>query len=118
MIDEKTNIGNPHNLISGQKLYLVYGDSRRGNPRFVEIASVGRKFATLTDSSRLCLKTLRIDGGTYSSPATCYFSKEEYTDQVTKQNYWRNLCNSLPHKAPAVTMETLKQVASLLGLNS
>lgn len=110
-------MSNPHNFQVGQSLYLVpnRGCGYRCSG-VVSISKVGRKWATLDNDSKMDLQTLDIDGGGYSSPGKCYLSEQEYIEYKEKKDYWLRLRNKIPISPPACTLETLKQVAALLGL--
>lgn len=111
-----TNTVNPHNIQAGQELYLVPNRSYHGTNRKVIVQKIGRKWAELMGGGRISLETLWLDGGQYSSSAKCYLSESEYKNSQVKQEYWEKLRACFPVNAPACTMDTLKQIASLMGL--
>lgn len=71
----------------GQRLYYVPSQGRI-TPSFVTVAKVGRKWATLDSGRRINLETLRADGGGYSSPGSCWESKQAYEAEVALRDAW------------------------------
>jgi len=69
----------------GDKLYFVYYDRSCG---YLEVVKVGRVWAYLSNGYRIDLKTLRSDGGNYSSPGRAWKSKEEYDASYAKDKLW------------------------------
>jgi hypothetical protein len=68
----------------GMELYFVYSDSRRGEPIYVKVSKVGRKWVNLDNGYRFDKEDTVIDGAGYSSPGRIYLSKEDYDNQCKK----------------------------------
>lgn len=106
-------------LVPGMKLFWAYNDHRRGRNETVTVTKVGRKWADLDNCPRIDVKTLIADGGKYSSPGRCYYSEDEYKNQLAINNAWYNLCKKLEFRSPPkdMTLEKMQQVEELLGLS-
>lgn len=74
-------------LTVGQQLYYV-PSQRRAEPGFVTVTKVGRKWAEIGPNRRVNMETMALDGGGYSSPGTCYLSKEEHDAEVELRDTW------------------------------
>jgi hypothetical protein len=106
----------------GQKLYFVYSDRRRGEPYYLVVKKVGRKWATTSregwthDDYRIDVNTLWADAGHYTSPGRCYISKEDYDEAVTRQVEWDRLREMVKtYNVPQwMTREKIAQIAKLL----
>ena len=72
----------------GDKLYFVYSGNCPRPPAAVEVLKVGRVWAYLSHGYRISLKTLRADGGEFSSPGRTWNSKEEYDAIIAKMQLW------------------------------
>ena len=104
----------------GQKLWFVYGDSRRGGASEVIVTKVGRKWATLSNNYRIDLQTWIADGAGYVSPGSCYASKEEYEEDVKLFVDWSNLrfaIERMRQRPEGVTTETIGKIRELLGID-
>lgn len=116
----------------GQKLYFVPRDRRVGSPRTVEVIHIGRKWATLNGENATnngsftwtfgrCDKVTGIvDGKGYSSPGTCWVSREAYESDNLRLAAWEWLRASLQARArpprPDVTIDDIHAAAKLLGI--
>ena len=106
-------------LQQGQEVYYV-PSSRRGSPSVCTIAKVARKWVYLEPEryGRFDKETLRVDGQGYSSPATIYYSKEDYDSKVIADNYWRkNLGDSLRglyHRPSHITIDDIDVIRGML----
>lgn len=102
----------------GQKLYLVYSDSRRGNSREVEVEKVGRKWAELSGyGGRVSIEDLSIDGGAgYSSPGRCYLSQEDYEGVLLLNKSWRDFTEDLKYRPAGITVDIILQARIVLGM--
>lgn len=109
-------MSNPHGLKVGQRLYIA-PNTHSHTPCYETITlSIGRRWANIGSNGRVDLETLLLDGGQYTSPGKAYFSKNEYQEMAAKEAYWLELRNRLPVNPPAVSMETLKEIAEMIGL--
>lgn len=84
-------------MIVGQKLFYVpYEGNRRtqSQPFEVEITNVGRKWvyvknpANTWETFRIDIKTMCADGKQFTSPGTCYYSRELWVEATEKLHYW------------------------------
>lgn len=105
----------------GQKLWFVDQHSyRKASERGheVTITKIGRKWATIGPGLRIDLQTLWADGGAYSSPGRCYLSADDYLSEMAKVDLWRDFSSRVSRYNPpnGVTVETIRQVADLLGI--
>ena len=102
----------------GQKLYLVYTDSRRGTDCEVTVTKVGRKYAELDiPRFRIFVDTMNVDGRGYSSPGRCFLSREEYEKNVGLQRKWQDFKNAVGRKQlEGITHEDISRAAAALGL--
>ena len=107
----------------GQKLwYVPHRHHRRGEPYEVEVTKVGRKWATVGEGwrqERIDLETMQADGKGYSSPGTCYLSREHYETEQERLAAWSQLTKALQYsRCPAgVTTEGIKQAMQLLKVS-
>jgi hypothetical protein len=71
-------------LVPGQKLWLVYGNYSRREPKYVTVQKVGRKWATLVelDYDRVNVETLQFEKGRWGD--RCYLSREEHEAEVAR----------------------------------
>lgn len=114
-----SNSGNPHNLEIGQILFIV-PTRNHGKPYTATITKIGRKWATIIQYGRpqkVDMKSLWLDGGEYSSPGAAYLSEQEYRDEEERKKYWLSLYRRLSHTPPACKLETMKQIADMLGMD-
>ncbi len=87
-----TSKNNPHNIVVGQKLYYVPNrHNSSGAPRNVVVERVGKKWITCNDCARLDIDTLCGDGGKYSSPGSCYLTKNHYDELVMLGSMWSDV---------------------------
>jgi hypothetical protein len=106
-------------LQPGTKLWYVPSDPR--NEKYaheVIITKVGRKWAYFGPHSqdRLDPETLRVDGGIYCSPGTCYESKETYEALCLANRFWRHLKDKMGWDAK-VDAEKVREAAKMLGID-
>jgi hypothetical protein len=93
-------------------------DRRRGDPYFVTVHKVGRKWAEIDSGRRVDLKTLAVDGGEYSSPADCYLSREEYEAEVRRNELFHRLVRRIGHLVNnGVTADDIVAAAKLLRVD-
>lgn len=71
----------------GQQLWYV-PNKRPGQPYFVTVLKVGRKWAEIGHRRRISIEGLFVDGGQYSSPGRCYLSKEDHEKEVALNSAW------------------------------
>ncbi len=103
----------------GMEVYYVPSNSRWEKPCTMKIKKIGRKWATLEGRfGRFDMSTWRVDGGDYSSPATCYPSEDEYNNQKELCRLWDAYVFKLSRwqVPPLATVEKIKQTAELLGI--
>lgn len=103
----------------GQKLWYVSNDKRyQKHAHEVTITAIGRKWLTINDKERVDKNTLSVDGGQYSSPATCFLSQQVYENKVALDDAWTefiDLTRSHQWRTPdGVTIETIRQAKQLL----
>ena len=115
-------MSNPHNLKVGQKLFAVSTRNYyRKEPETweIEIAKIGRKWATAASRHRLPdridLETLRIDSG-YASPGKCYLSEKQYYDERARREAWSNIYGRIPHTGSPPSMDDIRTIAGIFGL--
>ncbi len=103
----------------GQKLYMVYANRYQGDPCWVEITKVGRKWLTLKDNDRVDVETMRIDGGQYSYRGRAYLTKEEHDAELALNAAWRDFYKALPQYGgvpDGVTIDAIRKAREVLGL--
>lgn len=102
----------------GQKLWMVPRERYLGAPRFVTVTKVGRTWAHIDcHSYRVGLKSMKIDGGEYTSPGRCYLTKEEHDRELERERVWRELRKLVAeHHTPPEWMTTndMVELQSLL----
>ncbi|WP_062233082.1 beta barrel domain-containing protein [Aureimonas sp. N4] len=105
-------------LTVGQKLWKVPGEPRqRKYAGWVEIESVGRKWATTKQRDRIHIETLRTQSG-YGYQDRFYLSREEYEEEFRLACAWSLLegkFRALGARRPSTTIEKIEQAISLLG---
>lgn len=107
-----------NNLNKGQKLWFV--PSQRGySQREVEIVKVGRVYAEIDNNRRIFISDLTVDGRGYSSPGTCYLSREEYEKESALQEAWFLLRDEIGarYNAKNCTINDILKAAELLSLD-
>lgn len=103
-------------LVVGQKLWYVPSD-KRGQPHAVTVLKVGRKWADLDYARRrISIKTLRADGGQYSSPGRCYLSQAEYEAEVALDKAWTKFRDLVYHRSrkPDIRISQIENAARAL----
>jgi hypothetical protein len=71
---------------TGDKLWFVHNDRRAYRKGYeVEVLSIGRKWATLSNHERINIETMWADGRQYSSPGRCWPSKAAYVAEIEKK---------------------------------
>ena len=112
---------NPHNLQVGQKLWFVERGRRYARrDGEVTVSKDGSRWAEIEKGrERIDLQTLCVDGGRYSSPGTCYLTREEHEREVALRAEWsvfrRDVEKRLdPHSG--LTVAAIKQARAVLGL--
>lgn len=105
-------------LTVGQKLWYV-PHQRQGEE--VEIAKVGRKWATTTDHwhPRIDIKTLHADGGGSFFSGRYWLSREQYEAQKALNLLWRDFMSHIPRSGlcpDGVTEHAIRQAAALLNI--
>jgi hypothetical protein len=108
------------NLVKNQKLWFVGAGNFAGNRGIVNVAAVGRKWATVEGvfRGRIDLATMLADAGQYSSPGKCYLSEEDWVAQEGSRHAYQALRSNLAPKCPPdVSLEAIIQAGKLLGLD-
>lgn len=107
-------------LQEGQKLWWVYSQNRRGNPREVTVTKVGRKWAQLNNHYRIDIETLIADGGGYMSPGCCYVNKDIYDREVVLKKEWNDMKRDIQYQPTpeGVTVADIQAARILLRLPS
>ena len=108
------------NLALGQTLFFVpYRGvvGGRGTPSEVTVTSIGRRWIGIRGNQRIDRITLEVDGGIYSSPGRCYFSRADWEAEDAADEAWSALRQHLLRSRPAgITVDAIKAVGCLLGL--
>jgi hypothetical protein len=109
-------------LVPGGTVYEV-PQQRYGDPRLMEIKSIGRKWVTLTNGDRFdpAGSDIRwpIDAGAYSPRAYAWINQAAYEDYMARDVVWKSLkrCIDRQHSVPSnMSMEVLRQIALALGV--
>lgn len=88
---------NIHGLEVGSQLWRV--PDAFGRPpkpgKSVTVVKIGRAWATLDNGERVDLRTLKVDGRGYSSPAKCYGSEAEYEQTVAINQRWNYIARRI-----------------------
>ena len=104
----------------GQKLFYVpYEANRRtqSSPYEVEVTKVGRKWATVKNPEnewevfRIDIETMCADGKQFTSPGTCYFSRELWVEATESLHYWnlfRNEVNGRMRPPKQLSLQDIK----------
>jgi hypothetical protein len=101
----------------GQKLYFVPDSLSRGNPKWVGIEKVGKKWLWLEHKVKVDKETLIVDGGEYASPGRCWIDEATYQHYVSLKKTWREFRVSVDrywNVPDGVTIEQIKQASVLL----
>jgi hypothetical protein len=75
----------------GQQLWWVPAHRHNGDPRHVTITKVARKWVTLDNGYRIDKDRMVADGGQYSSPGRCYYSKALHEEERERIELWHQL---------------------------
>lgn len=105
-------------LQPGQTLWRVavrFG-GRQATGSEVVVASVARKWATLTDGDRVEKNTLYLDSKGYSPLYHYYLSREIYEQRDRAVTAWNVLRSRMNTLGPAVTEADVFRAAELLGI--
>jgi hypothetical protein len=102
----------------GDKLWWVSSDNKR-TQREVTIEKVGRAWLTLSNRHRVDKVTLKADAGEWTSPGTCWLSKEAYEHRARLEQSWgvlRRAVSNTWNVPDDVTLEDIKAAAMYLKL--
>lgn len=107
-------------LVVGQKLWYVPGDrhSPTQRPHEVTVASVGRKWATLTNRTRVDMGTMQVEYTGYGWHGQCWLSRAEWEAEEYRQRAWRLIREAIGYRdAPSdISTDAIRQAAALLGI--
>lgn len=111
---------NPHNLTVGDHIFRVSTSCHSRQPEYRKIVKIGRKWAITENSwgvqEKVSLENLRADGGQYTSPAIYYLTEEKYKQEIEKSKIWDTLRNKFIYKTPGITLEQMREIAKILGM--
>jgi hypothetical protein len=102
----------------GDKLWWVSSDNKR-TQREVTVEKVGRVWLTLSNHHRVDKVTLKADAGGFTSPGTCWLSKEAYEHCVRLELAWGSLQRKVRETWSVpddVTLEDIKAAAMYLKM--
>jgi hypothetical protein len=102
----------------GDKLWWVGSDNKR-TQREVTVEKVGRVWLTLSNRHRVDKVTLKADAGEWTSPGTCWLSKEAYEHRARLTTAWgvfRRTASNVWDVPDGVTLEDIKAAAMYLKL--
>jgi hypothetical protein len=102
----------------GDKLWWVGSDNKR-TQREVTVEKVGRVWLTLSNNHRVDKVTFKADAGSWTSPGTCWLSKEAYEHCARLEQSWgalRRAVDNKWHMPDNVTLEDIKAAAMYLKL--
>lgn len=104
----------------GQKLWFVpCGLRKRRDPCEVAVVKVGRKWVTLDIGNppyRMAKGEMYVDGNGYTSPGSCYLSREEYEAEVALRSAWRDLVTWISASPPeGITLDKIAEIKRLIG---
>jgi hypothetical protein len=110
-------MANPHGLVIGQSLFYVPTAAYR-QPCEIPIIKIGNKWATLKNHERVNLVTLLVDGGEYSSPATCYLDAAAWEASKALSARWEDFAQAVTfNRMPSgVTVSDIDAAAKILKL--
>lgn len=115
-------------MIVGQKLFYVpYESNRRtqSQPYEVEVIKVGRKWIyvknpeNMWEEFRIDAATMCADGKQFTSPGTCYYSREKWVEATERLHYWTMFRTEVsnrwrpPHQ---LSLEDVKTLAHRAGM--
>jgi hypothetical protein len=104
-------------LSVGQQLWWVSNQRWAGPNKYVTVAKVGRKWATLECGKRIDMQTLVADGGDYSPSGYCVLSKEAHEAECERQRVWQEFHRRSSHNAPdGLTVEEIEAFAAKCGI--
>jgi hypothetical protein len=110
---------NPHGIKPGQKLWYACELAPDGGFE-VEVATVGRKWATLVHFDpdvKLSLVTFDVflgDGGWIGS---CFLTQEAYRNFATLVRMWRRFRVDMPYRIPnGLTLAKFREAVVILGV--
>jgi hypothetical protein len=99
----------------GDSLWCVM--SNRGGQHITTVTKVGSKWIYFDNGHRRCDFNGKIDGGKYSSPGTCYPSKETYVAELALTDAWnrfRSKVGGMWSIPKDVTIENIQKANDLL----
>jgi hypothetical protein len=113
-------------LQPGSVLFFLWSRNK-WEPSTVEVAKIGRKWATLVgfaDHRRLDLETLEVNAGGRWGSGWCFRSREEWEQTLDRERVereadeaWRTLRAEMPYQRPShIDAATIKSAAKMLGM--
>ena len=102
----------------GDKLWWVGSDNKR-TQREVTVEKVGRVWLTLSNGHRVDKVTFKADAGEWTSPGTCWLSKDAYEHCARLLRAWTVLRCEVSNRwviPNDVTLEDIKAAAMYLKL--
>lgn len=104
----------------GQKLWMVYNDIRRGQPREVTVTRVGRKWADIdVYKTRVAVDTLCIDPDRgLSRTGRCYLSRDAYEAETMLVQEWNDFAGRVSMGRPpqGMTVERIRELRAEFGM--
>ncbi len=107
----------------GARVFVVetnYG-SRGPLTYWAMVIKVGRKWVTVQrEGSVACCRfdaeTMRVDGGSYSSPGRVYVSEDDYLHETERRKEWGDLLPWVGYSGPPphMTLEDIRAVAKMV----
>lgn len=109
-------------LTVGQTIWMVPTQRYAGEPKFVQVVKVGRKWAEISARGyRIDKDTLVIDGAGYRSPGKCYLTKEEHDAEKKLEGAWRELRDFVDRnyaRPDGVSIDNIRAALQALGFRA
>ncbi len=108
-------------LTVGQRLYVVPTQRHQGDPKWIVVEKIGRRWATCHTPDRYRFpyrvdkNTLRVDNGGYGSPPQCYVSEEAYQVERDRSALWKELRGRVDRAYEVPAQVTMDQMRTVLG---
>lgn len=109
----------PHGIKPGRKLWYACELAPDGGFE-VEVATVGRKWATLVDFDPKCrmdMATGNVFLGDEAWIGRCFWTREAFRDCATLVRKWRRFRKDLPYQVPGgLTLTKFREAVVILGV--